>query len=75
MYRKLSIDSRRCKSCGLCVRACPRQCLEISGERNRAGYLCVRLARAEDCTACGLCAQTCPEPQCLSFVERPEAEA
>ncbi|MBR4984400.1 MAG: 4Fe-4S binding protein [Proteobacteria bacterium] len=72
MYRKLTIDSRRCKSCGLCVRACPHRCLEISGTRNRAGYLVVQLSRADACVACGACVLTCPEPQSLALTDLPE---
>ena len=32
------IDARRCKSCGLCVDACPKGVLAIGTEINGQGY-------------------------------------
>ncbi|MBO5754066.1 MAG: 4Fe-4S binding protein [Proteobacteria bacterium] len=69
MPKFLSIDTKRCKSCGLCLRACPRDCLKISTERNRAGYLVIQLVKPQNCIACGLCVRTCPEPACLIIRE------
>lgn len=36
---KISIDSKWCKGCGLCVRACPKGVLAIGHERSNGGYL------------------------------------
>jgi ferredoxin len=57
-----------CKGCGLCVRACPQDLLEIlEGEINRLGYQPVRFA-AESCSGCGACFHACPEPDGLTIV-------
>lgn len=67
MKKIVSIDPRRCKSCRLCIRACPRHCLEISQNRNAAGYLTIELVNPDNCIGCGSCVRTCPEPQCLQL--------
>jgi 2-oxoglutarate ferredoxin oxidoreductase subunit delta len=55
------IDKDRCKGCGLCVAACPKNVLEISGEVNLKGYFPAYQARPEDCIFCAICATVCPD--------------
>ena len=55
------IESRRCKSCGLCVAVCPKKVLEIGSELNEQGYNYVVQARPEDCIKCNLCGVVCPD--------------
>ena len=55
------IDKERCKGCGLCVAACPKNVLEISGEVNLKGYFPAYRARPEDCIFCAICATVCPD--------------
>ena len=55
------IDKDRCKGCGLCIAACPKQVLAFSTEINRSGYTVVGVARPEDCIGCASCALTCPD--------------
>ena len=45
------IDARRCKSCGLCVDACPKGVLAIGTEINGQGYNYIERAHPEkwDC--------------------------
>ena len=58
---EVTIDEQRCKGCGYCVQLCPRECLEIPGDkRNRYGYKVVVFTNAERCNTCGLCYQMCP---------------
>lgn len=59
---KLTINEELCKGCGLCVRACPKQVLEICKTKlNAKGYHPAALADAEACIACASCARTCPD--------------
>jgi 2-oxoglutarate ferredoxin oxidoreductase subunit delta len=50
----------RCKSCGLCVAACPVKVLRISDRINNRGFRPVEQFK-EGCIACSMCAKTCPD--------------
>lgn len=57
----VKIDARRCKSCELCLAACPKKILVISKRRNELGF---RVAECRDeslCTGCLACALICPD--------------
>ncbi len=58
-----------CKSCGLCVEACPQGLIEISPELNDRGYHPARCG-GNGCTGCGLCYLNCPEPACITVYRR-----
>ena len=59
---KLTIERERCKGCGLCVRACPKQLLELSKtELNSKGYQPAEMKDAAACIGCAACARTCPD--------------
>ena len=51
----------RCKGCGLCVTACPKEILVVSTRINRAGYPVAEAADGKACTGCALCAEMCPD--------------
>jgi len=55
------INERICKGCELCVKFCPRHALEMSSDRNAAGFHPAFLAHPDLCTGCALCAEMCPE--------------
>ena len=38
MSGKITIDTERCKGCGLCVTVCPKNCIVISNRPNTIGY-------------------------------------
>ena len=52
--KKLVIEDTWCKGCGICAAFCPRQGLEIRGEK-------VAVKDEEQCISCGLCELRCPD--------------
>ena len=60
------INALECKSCGRCVDACPKKCLEIGNELNVRGYRSV-VYKGEGCIGCASCFYTCPEPYALEI--------
>lgn len=55
------IDEERCKGCGVCIDACPRDILKFSGTLNQKGYAPATCTDAAMCTACAMCAIMCPD--------------
>ena len=60
MAGKITIDTERCKGCGLCVVVCPKSSIVISKKSNKNGYFPAQ-ATNTDCTGCAACAIICPE--------------
>lgn len=58
---KVVVLSDRCKSCGLCVKICPRQVLAIGDKPNPKGYFAVAVKQADQCIGCALCGTMCPD--------------
>lgn len=51
-----------CKSCGLCIEACPKGSISFSKRMNETSYFPAEFDKKEsECTGCGLCAVMCPE--------------
>lgn len=66
---KLTFDKERCKGCGLCVQACPKQILAVSDtQSNGKGYYVVEMTDEDKCIACAFCATMCPD--CVIKVEK-----
>jgi 2-oxoglutarate ferredoxin oxidoreductase subunit delta len=57
----ITINTAKCKGCTLCVAVCPKKCLEMSKDFNKAGYHPAVFIEANGCTGCGFCFQTCPD--------------
>ena len=60
MAGKVIINTERCKGCGLCVQACPKNCITISKQSNKNGYFPAVSDNAH-CTGCAMCAIICPD--------------
>ena len=59
---KVTIDQNRCKGCGLCVNACPKQVLCMSADQiNAKGYNIAVAESPENCIGCAMCAIMCPD--------------
>lgn len=57
---KVEILKEYCKGCQLCVKACPKNLLEIGNETNLKGYRYVQVAK-DGCIGCKFCAMVCPD--------------
>ncbi len=58
----IRVNEERCKGCGLCVGACPKQILALSKDRiNAKGYHPVEMIDKDKCTGCTSCAIMCPD--------------
>ncbi|UCG47480.1 MAG: ferredoxin family protein [Phycisphaerales bacterium] len=60
MSGRITINTERCKGCGLCVAVCPRNSIVISKNSNGNGYFPAQAADT-DCTGCAACAIVCPD--------------
>lgn len=58
---EVTIRKESCKSCGYCVKFCPKGVLAIGSEVNSKGYPYVVPVKAAACIGCALCAQMCPD--------------
>ncbi len=52
--KKLILNTKWCKGCGICAAFCPKNVLET-------GYDKVSIARPDDCIKCGACEMRCPD--------------
>lgn len=57
----INIIEDLCKGCGLCVIACPKNCIEMGTHVNIKGVPPAVFVRAEDCTGCRSCSVICPD--------------
>jgi len=57
----IRIRSAMCKSCGLCIEACPKGFIQISRTMNEKSYFPAEFRKGSGCSGCGLCAIVCPE--------------
>ena len=58
---KVEIVAERCKSCGYCVKFCPKNVLAAGANVNSKGYEVVEPVNAEACIGCCICARMCPD--------------
>ena len=53
MAKKAIVNKNICVACGVCVKKCPKQAIDIVKG-------CYALVNAEKCVGCGFCAKNCP---------------
>lgn len=58
---KIIIDEEKCKGCGLCRDACPKNIIVMAEYFNKKGYHPANQISPELCTGCAFCALTCPD--------------
>ena len=58
---RVTIREEFCKSCGLCVAACPVKIQKISERINAKGYRPVGQTEPEKCIGCAMCGRVCPD--------------
>jgi 2-oxoglutarate ferredoxin oxidoreductase subunit delta len=68
-----TIDSNRCKGCGLCVSVCPKKVLKIFNQINSIGYYPAFQAHPKDCVFCAMCCLICPDVA-ITIIEIKEKE-
>lgn len=58
---KIIVRTERCKSCGYCVKFCPKNVLAIGARVNSKGYEYVEPVKMENCIGCAICGRICPD--------------
>ena len=58
---KIKFDIERCKGCGFCVLACPRDNIRMSSSINKGGHKYAEIIDEENCNGCGMCFRMCPD--------------
>ncbi|GHS88012.1 2-oxoacid:acceptor oxidoreductase subunit delta [Synergistales bacterium] len=58
---RVTVREEFCKSCGLCVEACPKKTLRIADHLNPKGHRPVEQFKPDDCVGCAMCARICPD--------------
>lgn len=53
MAKKADVDSNICVACGVCVKVCPKQAIEIFKG-------CCAVVSKDRCVGCGMCEKSCP---------------
>ena len=54
-------NEKKCKACEMCIQACPKNILELSGNFNSKGYRVVHCIDETTCIGCTFCARMCPD--------------
>lgn len=72
---KMNVEFDRCKGCGLCTTACPKNIVEIQRDKlNKKGYCTAVCIDDEKCIGCGFCAMMCPDCAITITIEGGESK-
>ena len=58
---KITVDSVRCKGCGICLSICPKKVYAYSKKRNSYGTSVPEPVQENECINCKLCERLCPD--------------
>ena len=58
---QVTIRAESCKSCGYCVKFCPKGILAVGTAVTSKGSPYVTAAHPENCIGCAICARMCPD--------------
>lgn len=58
---KVVVNKENCKSCGYCVKFCPKDVLTIGQDVNMKGYQYAVAKKLDQCIGCKMCATICPD--------------
>jgi len=61
MFARIEIDDSKCKGCGLCTIACPRQLLHLPENCSDNEYITAVFSEGGHCGGCAFCASICPD--------------
>ncbi len=69
MAKRVVFMEDHCKSCELCISACPRQIIRVKDELNRLGYRPAFVGDNDQhlCISCAICARMCPDAAIAVF--------
>ena len=56
----IEVNSERCKSCQLCIFACPKNVIAVGKKVNSKGYEYIEAVN-DNCIGCMSCGRICPE--------------
>ncbi len=58
---RIQVIEKYCKSCRLCIGACPSDVIRIGTKVNDSGYEVAEMKENAKCIGCKMCAVMCPE--------------
>lgn len=67
---RASVNSERCKGCGLCLIVCPKMALVMDTALNSRGLHFVAFSKDKTCTGCLRCTIMCPDAAIEILEER-----